>query len=80
MGVVPSERVLSISDHLYLSLYWFSLNFHWGAMLIVLLPSSFFVKKVKLCVFGVIFCTLRCLLKIKVVVLTVYRYSYSITG
>ena len=44
MGAVPSERVLSISDHLYLSVYWFSLNFHWGAMLTVLLPTEVLIR------------------------------------
>ena len=38
MRAISSERVLSKADHLYLSFYWFSLNFHWGAMLTVLLP------------------------------------------
>jgi MFS family permease len=33
-----SERTLSTRDHLNLSIYWFSLNFHWGAMLAVILP------------------------------------------
>src|SRR4030042_2005064 len=35
-----SERVLSTREHLNLSLYWFSLNFHWGAMLSVVLPTE----------------------------------------
>jgi MFS family permease len=33
-----SEKILSTRDHLNLSIYWFSLNFHWGAMLAVVLP------------------------------------------
>jgi MFS family permease len=33
-----SEKTLSTRDHLNLSIYWFSLNFHWGAMLAVVLP------------------------------------------
>jgi MFS family permease len=33
-----SEKALSTRDHLNLSIYWFSLNFHWGAMLAVVLP------------------------------------------
>lgn len=32
------QRDLSTVENLYLSAYWFSLNFHWGAMLSVLLP------------------------------------------
>jgi MFS family permease len=32
------EKTLSTRDHLNLSAYWFSLNFHWGAMLAVVLP------------------------------------------
>jgi MFS family permease len=32
------EKILSTRDHLNLSIYWFSLNFHWGAMLAVVLP------------------------------------------
>ena len=35
---LSSDGVLSTREHLNLSLYWFSLNFHWGAMLAVVLP------------------------------------------
>jgi MFS family permease len=38
MRAISSERVLSKVDQLYLSFYWFSLNFHWGALLTVVLP------------------------------------------
>ncbi len=37
-GVSPFSKRLSPTEHLYLSSYWFSLNFHWGAMLTVVLP------------------------------------------
>jgi len=35
---------LSTKDHIYLSLYWFSLSFHWGAMLAVVLPTEVLVR------------------------------------
>jgi MFS family permease len=37
-STLVSEGVLSTREHINLSLYWFSLNFHWGAMLAVVLP------------------------------------------
>jgi len=37
-GAPCCSKRLSTTEHLYLSFYWFSLNFHWGAMLTVVLP------------------------------------------
>lgn len=36
---VPVHR-LSITQQLYLSLHWFGLNFHWGALLAVAIPAE----------------------------------------
>ncbi len=35
----PAKR-LTLSQQLYLSLYWFGLNFHWGALLAVAIPAQ----------------------------------------
>ncbi len=37
-------KSLSVVEHVYLSFYWFSINFHWGAMLTVLLPAEVLVR------------------------------------
>ncbi len=33
-------RRLSVPEQIYLSLYWFGLNFHWGALLAVAIPAQ----------------------------------------
>ena len=35
-----APRHLSPTDQFALSFYWFATNFHWGAILVVLLPSQ----------------------------------------
>ncbi|MCC7229469.1 MAG: MFS transporter [Fimbriimonadaceae bacterium] len=42
-GIVASPytgKKLRIRDHLSISAFWFATNFHWGAMLILLLPNQ----------------------------------------
>jgi MFS family permease len=39
-GTIDSKGVLSLANHLFLSIYWFSLNFQTGAMVTVLLPTE----------------------------------------
>lgn len=40
MTVAMPGRRLSLPQQLYLSLYWFALNFHWGALLAVAIPAQ----------------------------------------
>lgn len=40
MVVALPARRLSLPQQLYLSLYWFGLNFHWGALLLVVIPAQ----------------------------------------
>ena len=40
-GIPPSPaRRLSLVDQLFLSLHWFSLNYHWGALLTIVVPAA----------------------------------------
>ena len=34
------QRHLSVLDQIYLSTYWFGLNFHWGALLTIAIPAE----------------------------------------
>lgn len=36
----PPSRRLSLSEQIFLSLHWFGLNFHWGALLAVAIPAE----------------------------------------
>lgn len=36
----PAERRLGLSDHLAISCFWLAYNFHWGALLAIVLPSQ----------------------------------------
>jgi MFS family permease len=38
-AAVPTRR-LSVLDQLFLSLHWFGINFHWGALLAVAIPAE----------------------------------------
>lgn len=40
MAVAVPARQLSLTQLVYLSLYWFALNFHWGALLAVAIPAE----------------------------------------
>jgi MFS family permease len=44
MRAISSDRVLSRAGHLYLSFYWLSLNFHWGALLAIVLPIEVLMR------------------------------------
>lgn len=35
---VPTPRRLSHLDQFFISVYWFGLNFHWGALLPIVIP------------------------------------------
>src|SRR3990170_1660035 len=39
-GDPVSARRLSLVDQLFLSLHWFSLNYHWGALLTIVVPAA----------------------------------------
>ncbi|MCL4516204.1 MAG: MFS transporter [Firmicutes bacterium] len=34
------SRPFSVSQQFYLSLYWFALNYHWGALLMIVIPAE----------------------------------------
>jgi MFS family permease len=34
------DRALTLAEHLTIAAYWFATNFHWGALLLILLPSD----------------------------------------
>lgn len=34
------DRPLTVKEHLTIAAYWFATNFHWGALLLILLPSD----------------------------------------
>lgn len=40
MAEASARRRLSSAELLYLSLYWFGLNFHWGALLPIVIPTE----------------------------------------
>ncbi len=40
MAAANARRRLSAAELLYLSLYWFGLNFHWGALLPIVIPAE----------------------------------------
>jgi MFS family permease len=40
LPAAPPKRRLTVPDQIFLSLHWFGLNFHWGALLAVAIPAE----------------------------------------
>lgn len=39
-AVAPTDRMLSLVEHLWMNLFWFANNVHWGALLSIVIPSQ----------------------------------------